>query len=196
MAHRYKDPAIYAIRNKLNGKLYIGYAFNYRDRWNDHRTSLRRNVHKNIHLQHAWNKDGEESFKFERIEICEPEQLPAREHYWAILLNVHNPDFGYNLKPTDPNGRPGRDESSIRKQIATMTGVNRPVYQVEKNGALVKVWNGINEVMSHYSISRQIMYDLKNGKGRQKSKAIGLFKYRWLSKKEYLLTIKTIQSET
>jgi group I intron endonuclease len=82
---------IYKIINSKNGDFYVGscasrrWGFKYR--WNNHIRSLRKNSHHSAILQRAWNKYGEDSFKFEIIEECEPEQCLLREQYYLDTLS-------------------------------------------------------------------------------------------------------------
>jgi len=55
---------IYAITNTVNGKVYLGRTLRIRARWNEHRSDLRCDTHRNPKLQNAWNKYGEEAFAF------------------------------------------------------------------------------------------------------------------------------------
>jgi len=66
---------IYAIVNTVNGRRYVGRASNIRTRCNSHRYYLRAGKHDNQHLQRAWNKYGEESFRFVVLEYILPEFL-------------------------------------------------------------------------------------------------------------------------
>ena len=59
---------IYRITNMANGNFYIGSAESLPRRVWHHKYDLKRNQHKNPHLQAAWNKYGEEMFVFEIIE--------------------------------------------------------------------------------------------------------------------------------
>lgn len=78
---------IYVILNTQNNKVYIGQSINLRKRWRNHKTSLRRGDHPNRHLQAAWNKYGEKSFKFKKLEYCLIEEIDAREqHYLDIYM--------------------------------------------------------------------------------------------------------------
>ena len=43
---------------------------------------LNRHEHTNNHLQNAWDKYGEENFRFEILEQCEIRDLNRREKYW------------------------------------------------------------------------------------------------------------------
>ncbi len=92
-----KTSGIYKITNYANGKIYIGSPSHIESRWSDHFKTLRRNCHKNTHLQRAWNKYGEECFIFEIIELVEKSNLLVREQYWIDTLNVCDGEVGYNI---------------------------------------------------------------------------------------------------
>ena len=58
---------IYQIKNNINGGVYFGRSVDVADRMTHHRNELRRGVHRNKRLQNAWNKYGENAFKFECV---------------------------------------------------------------------------------------------------------------------------------
>lgn len=60
---------IYQIKNIINGKVYIGSAKDFDDRWGSHLYDLRKNTHINPHLQRSFIKHGEKNFIFGIIEI-------------------------------------------------------------------------------------------------------------------------------
>lgn len=101
---RMDKSGIYTITNLIDNKIYVGYATNFRKRKAAHLSDLRKNKHKNIHLQRAFNRGGESNFVCELIEECPIELLPSMENYWSNLLNSHNPKFGYNILPTSNVG--------------------------------------------------------------------------------------------
>lgn len=89
---------IYAIRNKINGKLYIGSSNSVHYRWKQqHRPRLCNNTHYNKHLQHAWNKYGENAFELQIIEECAESLLAGREGYWIEHHKSWDRQHGYNL---------------------------------------------------------------------------------------------------
>lgn len=59
---------IYRITNMINNKYYIGSAESFARREWQHKNDLKRNAHKNPHLQASWNKYGEDAFVFEVLE--------------------------------------------------------------------------------------------------------------------------------
>jgi len=91
---------IYKITNIINNKIYVGSTVSkFNRRWNCHKSTLRRNIHKNKYLQRAWNKYGESNFIFE---IVEDIQIPTRvilierEIFYKNKLGAE-----YNIAPID-----------------------------------------------------------------------------------------------
>lgn len=58
---------IYTITNVLDGKYYVGSSITVEKRLKQHKRSLLANKHHCKHLQRAWNKYGEQNFKFEIV---------------------------------------------------------------------------------------------------------------------------------
>lgn len=80
-----KEPVLYKITNVVNEKFYVGSTGNMRERFRQHRNKLRRGVHHCAHLQAAWNKYGEDCFKFAVIErVISMDLLVAAENAWLV----------------------------------------------------------------------------------------------------------------
>ena len=74
---------IYKIRNVVNNKFYVGSTIHKKVRFREHRKQLRKGRHHCKHLQAAWNKYGEECFKFEVVEeVSSDKSLVAAENIW------------------------------------------------------------------------------------------------------------------
>ena len=58
---------IYEIRNAATGEIYVGSTRCARQRFNQHRSQLRRGIHHNQKLQRSWNEWGEDQFIFELV---------------------------------------------------------------------------------------------------------------------------------
>lgn len=114
-----KGSGIYIIICTINNKYYIGYASDFNSRFRHHKSTLRNNSHKNIYLQRAWNKYGEENFIFEILERCPKSKLSALEHWWVIVLGARDKHYGYNLAPTNPNQIAGTSRESALKAAVT-----------------------------------------------------------------------------
>ena len=92
------NTGIYKIINIINNKIYIGSSVNLYKRKKEHFNKLKKNIHKNIHLQSSYNKYGEENFIFEIIEYIEDKYLLiGREQYWINEFKSYNRDNGYNI---------------------------------------------------------------------------------------------------
>lgn len=129
-----KTCGIYTITNLINNKLYVGCTFDFNKRFKSHINRLKHNKHKNQYLQKAWIKYGEENFKFEVLVECEKEFLLSEEHYWCNLLNVHNPEFGYNIQPTNPYGNitphKGYTHTQLSKDRISKAQKNKPGHRL------------------------------------------------------------------
>lgn len=126
---------IYKIENILNKKVYIGSSVNLKSRKRKHFEKLRAKTHENSYLQYAFNKYGEENFKFEVIEyVSNRENILNREQYWMDKLNVCNRNIGYNILPTAGNNlgyKPTEETREKLRQISLKNG-NRPPSQKGK----------------------------------------------------------------
>lgn len=83
------NSGVYQIMNMRNYHMYIGSTNDFDARWSYHRFTLRKGTHSNIHLQRAWNKEGEDLFEFSVVEYVDegPEAWVAREQYYTDLWN-------------------------------------------------------------------------------------------------------------
>ena len=78
---------IYQITNMVNGKYYIGSAESFERRSWQHKSDMKRGVHKNPRLQAAWNNYGPEAFVFE---VMEQVPVGANPLEWENkFLHVH-----------------------------------------------------------------------------------------------------------
>jgi group I intron endonuclease len=87
---------IYKIRNVVNQNFYVGSTVDSRKRFWEHRKDLRLGVHCCVRLQRAWNKYGEDCFKFEIVEqVATRQNLFSSEQKW---LDEHfGKDHCYNV---------------------------------------------------------------------------------------------------
>jgi group I intron endonuclease len=91
---------VYKITNITNNKLYIGSTVEYNVRKLHHIRCLKNNTHRNNLLQNAWNKYGEENFKFEILEEnVDTNLLLSREQHFLDTYKPYNRKIGYNINP-------------------------------------------------------------------------------------------------
>jgi group I intron endonuclease len=87
---------IYKIINVVNNKFYVGSAVDFTVRKRKHWWQLRRGTHGNKHLQAAWVKYGEDSFKFLIVEeLPDDADILAAENVW--LKEHYGKEYCYNL---------------------------------------------------------------------------------------------------
>lgn len=92
---------VYQIRNIIDNKVYIGSSYDIASRWTEHQRDLRKNEHKNLHLQNAYNKYGVQNFVYEMLEIIDSgntEEQFSREQYWINSKGACNKEKGYNIQ--------------------------------------------------------------------------------------------------
>ncbi len=114
---------IYAIRNTINGKLYIGSTIDPQERHRRHWVELEKHDHDNEHLQNAWDKYGKDAFVFE---IVKEEEFQNREELYSIeekMLQGITKDTHYNVSKIamGPPVRYGKDHHNFGKKWSQET---------------------------------------------------------------------------
>lgn len=74
---------IYAIKNKLDNKMYIGMTNNFQKRINHHFYELKNNKHHSLKLQRAYNKYGKDNFEvlvLEEVETMQGLEIKEKEY--------------------------------------------------------------------------------------------------------------------
>ena len=99
---------IYKIENLVNGKVYIGSSINIYRRWEEHKTALRHNRHHSYKLQRAWNKHGEQNFKFEITKIFKGKikELRELEQNYLDVYKSYDFSYGYNVSKNSLQSNP------------------------------------------------------------------------------------------
>jgi group I intron endonuclease len=114
---------IYKIQNRVSGKFYLGSAVNFYKRFYLHENRLRHGVHRNLHLQRAWDKHGPETFEFVVLERvpCRDELIDA-EQRWLDAQRAT--EHGYNICKIAHSrlGVKARPETRARQSVSA-TGV-------------------------------------------------------------------------
>lgn len=166
-----KGTGIYIIENIKNGKCYIGStAVNFSRRWGNHLNELRKDEHHSIKLQRAFNKYGENSFKFRVLENCVLSENRHEEQEWMdflspeynMLLTVEQVTYGMlgknhseETKKKMSKASKGRKKSKshrksiseeMRRQWASGQRINGPRSEESKIKQARTRFNGILEV--------------------------------------------------
>lgn len=126
---------IYSITNLVNGRVYIGSAASsFKERWRCHIRDLNGNKHHSGRLQNAWNKYGEDSFKFEIVEECSSNTCIEREQFYIDTLNPF-----YNICKIAGNctGRKFSEESKLKmSESAKKRGLNKFLLEQQVSKAI------------------------------------------------------------
>lgn len=101
---------IYKITCTVNDKIYVGCTYrSFRDRFLQHRSTLKRGTHYAFYMQNCYNKYGSDAFQIEILEIIPKDSqdlIFEREDYWIDLLQPHfnyplNANNGVHIKTKD-----------------------------------------------------------------------------------------------
>lgn len=84
---------IYKLTNTITGKVYIGQSMNIEERWKVYK---RGHFHGNEELGSDFEKYGQDSFKFEVIQECDPQELDMYE--WKYIHEYKALEEGYNIQ--------------------------------------------------------------------------------------------------
>lgn len=117
------NAGIYQIRNIVNNKCYVGSSKDINSRLNQHKRNLKQEKHCNIALQRAWDKYGEDCFRFEALAYLELEDIRVTEQR---LIDYHKSrkNTSYNISTSAIAPMMGRKhkKESIEKMSASRTG--------------------------------------------------------------------------
>ena len=86
---------IYIIKNKTDGKVYIGQSVDVEYRVCNHFSNLKWNRHGNEHMQRAYNKDPT-AFTWELLCECTVDELDEKEIAYIKEYRCADPTYGYN----------------------------------------------------------------------------------------------------
>lgn len=165
---------IYKITCTANKKIYIGSAFNLRQRRNRHFRNLRQNTHINQNLQNSWNKYGEQAFIFEVLELVLEMNCIAREQYWLNKLKPFGKK-GFNIAydASSPMlGRKARPET-IEKIRQSQIGKKKSPEHIEKvrqaNTGRKNTLEAIERMRQAHLVPEVLEKHIKDNRGHKKS---------------------------
>jgi|LFRM01.2.fsa_nt_gb group I intron endonuclease len=104
---------IYMLRNKINGKCYIGQSVNIYARWIDHKTPSKRN--RGTVLGRALSKYGWENFELIILEECPEEKLDEREMYYIAKYRP-----AYNMNEGGKGNKGHRLPPEVKKHLSLL----------------------------------------------------------------------------
>ncbi len=148
---------IYMIKCVSNEKFYIGSAVKFSQRWNEHRSELRRGIHVNGRLQNSWNKYGESNFVFSIVQIVlNRDDLRATEQQWMDKTKCYHRDIGFNIS-----------DSAFNPMLGKFGELN-PFYGKKHSVETRRKMSELAKIRTSSSKERQRLSDMN--KGRKASK--------------------------
>jgi len=207
---------IYKILNIQTQDFYIGSAVHFYNRKSKHIGTLRENKHRNKHLQNAFNKYGEKSFKVFLIEECTKENLQVREQYYIESLKPHynirtvvegrwnfnhSEDTKERIKAGVSKFHFEKGHSAVTKQrIAnSLLGLEQSDATIKKrSNTLSKMWadKGLKTTYSKYGIAQKRLVNRKIREDRdvRNQQIILLLKAKQLSQAEIATQFEVVAS--
>ena len=111
--NKIKNPVIYLITNKINGKQYVGKSINFKNRYLKHKYAK----YYNTYLHNSIRKYGFENFEFKILEQdIEINILQARENYYIDKYDTLN--NGYNLRKDSKDNSGWKHSEETKKKIS------------------------------------------------------------------------------
>ena len=109
---------LYAIRNKVTGKYYVGETLYLRKREIQHFSNLKTNKHENDYLQKSYNKYGKDAFEFIILEADNSftlEELNEKEKYYIEYFDSDKNGYNLTVGGEGTQGRLLTEEEKKRK---------------------------------------------------------------------------------
>lgn len=157
--------SIYAIKNLINNKVYVGSTKSLKSRKYKHFHQLKTNTHVNEHLQCSYNEYGKDKFSFFLLEECDSTIRKEREIYWINQFNSHDKNFGYNIYEPNENNFKCSDETKqkiLNNHINS--GYARAIDAYTIDLVFIASFNSIKECAKYFSINQGVVNQIVNGK--------------------------------
>lgn len=121
---------VYAIKNSVDGRTYIGSSKDLVHRRCHHFWQLSKGIHHNSFLQRAYDKYGLDAFSFVVLEYCFVESLLDREQFYLDSIK----DI-YNIRGTAGGG----PEAGFRHSLATRKKMRQSALKRAKPSLLTRI---------------------------------------------------------
>ena len=176
---------IYRITNKINKKSYIGLSKDIEKRLKNHKTALKNNRHRNIHLQNSYNFYGLGAFEFKIVCQCNLSDLEYLEKYYGAMYDVLDKKYGYNN--VELGGNPPDHTKHYLRIIRDGYCHNKTVqqkYSLMKDKEVVysstNLYNLVNRTMKDYPnynlrLENNLIFDLHMPLGELKQLCQGSY---------------------
>lgn len=146
---------VYLIKNNIDGTIYIGSTVkSFRKRWKEHVSRLRLGDHGNIHLQRAYNRDGESAFECSALECVENvDQILAREQFW---LDHYEKCATYNMCPVSGSRTGSRLTPEHRAKISQFQKQYHNLPHIRRRQSVMMTGRNVNSKEHYERLAQQI----------------------------------------
>lgn len=185
----YKLSGIYAYRNKINNKYYIGQAVCLRIRLRQHLSRCRNNYDPNIALHRAWKKYGLGNFELIILESFDSDlekellirKLDELERYYIEKYNSYG-DTGYNCTKGGDYGVLGlkhteETKSKLSTPVFVLDITTDKIHSFKTSADAAKALN-VNITNIYESIRKKYVLRKKYLCGRDADKLLELYEYK------------------
>lgn len=93
---------VFQIKNKTNGKLFIGSSLNLPGSFNRHAFQLKSNAHSSPALQADWNQFGADAFEFSVLETIKTDEFLQED--WRDAVDILEEKWLSQLQPYGERG--------------------------------------------------------------------------------------------
>lgn len=148
---------IYAIKNLVNNKVYIGSSKSHIKRKYEHFYQLKKGIHHSIHLQRAYDKYGKDKFSFYILEECENNIRKDKEVEYMKQFNSAHRDYGYNIYEPDENGFKCSEATKLKiRNTKTLI----PIDLYDTNNVFIKSFECVKDCSIFINCHNSILYDI------------------------------------
>lgn len=138
---------VYMIKNRENGKAYIGMTDSVEYRTQHHFRYLRHNRHKIKDFQNDFNKYGEDAFCVRTLGKFSEKEASRMETFYQRLFRTNEREYGYNYKD-----KKGTSKNAI--DCRWRESANLWPYKKTQWGYLKKLWSMPIEKRHDYTIKK------------------------------------------
>jgi group I intron endonuclease len=154
---------VYKITCVPTGKIYVGSAVSFRNRWSCHRSNLKSHTHHSSELQKLWDIYGEAGFSFDVLIVC------AREHrvmYEQKALDRLQPELNTCKKAGVTRGtRRTPEQRKVQSEAQKRWMESHPEEVVARTARMIET---ARTVQSRENISAKARQRLSHPEARQK----------------------------
>lgn len=164
---------IYAIKNLVNNKVYIGSTKSIKRRQHEHFYHLKKQTHHSYHLQQSYNKYGKDKFAFYILEECSIDNRKEKEIYYIESYKCYKREFGYNVYEPDSNNFKCSEETRFKIQNTDYIKDKRvSVDAYTTEGVFKGNFVSLADCAKEFGIPNCIVGQILNNKGRKSFKGL------------------------